>query len=462
MNLKFYKGASEPRNMATGSVWFDTSNNRIKVKSGYSSYKTFGSELESADFTDNVLTITKIDGSSVTVDLSSLASLTDIENTLASKLNKIKINGDVYDYDVNLVDGDGITIQAGRAWNNRFVEISTFPFTAGEISSGTISLDHLPKGALERLFIFTSEKDALNSTDVGEGDTVQIVNNDNQMYFCVSNDATTFDTKFHPYTAGTATSVPWSGVFGTPDVYPPDTHTHTVSDITDLPTIPTETSQLTNDSGFLTYNDLWDYAKKTDIPSKTSNLTNDSGFITSSVLDDYAKKTDIPTKLEITSNFGGDSAIYSVGDSPVGIFYEPYTKAANGALMGKFHVGTCSQLVYAPECITAIGDYTGGRVILGTGLSMNSSILNVDIPTVPSKTSDLTNDSGFITSSSLTNYVTSSDLTSYAKKTEIPTVPTKLSDLENDTGFITDPGLTAETWTFTTETGTVTKQVYIK
>lgn len=42
-----------------------------------------------------------------------------------------------------------------------------------------------------------------------------------------------------------------------------------------------------------------------------------------------------------------------------------------------------------------------------------------DIPDVPTKTSDLTNDSGFITSAA------------------IPTVPTKTSDLTNDSGFIT-------------------------
>ena len=46
--------------------------------------------------------------------------------------------------------------------------------------------------------------------------------------------------------------------------------------------IPTKTSQLTNDSGFLTeHQSLADYAKTADIPTKTSQLTNDSGFLTS-------------------------------------------------------------------------------------------------------------------------------------------------------------------------------------
>ena len=61
---------------------------------------------------------------------------------------------------------------------------------------------------------------------------------------------------------------------------------------------------------------------------------------------------------------------------------------------------------------------------------MNSNVtLNV---TVPTKTSDLTNDSGFITSSALTGY---------AKTTDIPTVPTNVSAFNNDAEYITSDDL---------------------
>ena len=59
-------------------------------------------------------------------------------------------------------------------------------------------------------------------------------------------------------------------------------------DLSNKPSIPTNTSDLNNDSGFVTLNDF-------DIPSKTSDLTNDSGFITSS---------DVPTS---TSDLINDS-----------------------------------------------------------------------------------------------------------------------------------------------------------
>lgn len=71
----------------------------------------------------------------------------------------------------------------------------------------------------------------------------------------------------------------------------------TASDVGALPnttTIPTKTSQLDNDSGFIDSSALDEYAKTADIPTKTSQLTNNSGFITSNDVPEYSviKATD--------------------------------------------------------------------------------------------------------------------------------------------------------------------------
>ena len=60
------------------------------------------------------------------------------------------------------------------------------------------------------------------------------------------------------------------------------------NDLSNKPTIPTKTSDLTNDSGFITISS---------VPTKTSDLTNDSGFITSSSL---------PTKTSDLTNDGAN------------------------------------------------------------------------------------------------------------------------------------------------------------
>ena len=90
------------------------------------------------------------------------------------------------------------------------------------------------------------------------------------------------------------------------------------------PMIPTKTSQLTNDSGFLISSDI-----KPMIPTKTSQLTNDSGFLISSDI-----KPMIPTK---TSQLTNDSGFLISSDIkpmlPMGhLFAWPYQTPPDGAI----------------------------------------------------------------------------------------------------------------------------------
>lgn len=107
---------------------------------------------------------------------------------------------------------------------------------ASKITSGTLNADRLPEipiskipaAAMERLYVVESQSAAV-ALKIQEGDVVQI-GSGGPMYFCVSESASTFATKFKVFTAGAATSVPWSGVTNA----------------------PTKLSQFTNDSGFTT------------------------------------------------------------------------------------------------------------------------------------------------------------------------------------------------------------------
>lgn len=78
-----------------------------------------------------------------------------------------------------------------------------------------IPIEKIPAAALERLFVVASEAAAM-SASVQEGDVVQVTGNNNKMYFCISETATTFANKFKEFTAGTAASVPWSGITSKP------------------------------------------------------------------------------------------------------------------------------------------------------------------------------------------------------------------------------------------------------
>lgn len=120
--------------------------------------------------------------------------------------------------------------------SNKSITTTLSGFDASKITSGTISIDRLPKGALERLVVVASdtERYKLTENDVQLGDTVK-VESTGLMYYVVDKDNLANGAGYSVYTAGSATSVPWSGVTDKPSTFTPSTHTHTKSQITDFP-----------------------------------------------------------------------------------------------------------------------------------------------------------------------------------------------------------------------------------
>lgn len=106
---------------------------------------------------------------------------------------------------------------------------------ASKITSGTISIDRLPAGALERLVTVKDQAAmyALTTDTVQLGDTVKRLDT-GTMYIVVDTANLSNSKGYMEYTAGSASSVPWSGVTGRPDTFTPSAHTHTIAEITDI------------------------------------------------------------------------------------------------------------------------------------------------------------------------------------------------------------------------------------
>lgn len=259
----------------------------------------------------------------------------------------------------------------------------------------------------------------------------------------------------------------------------------------DKSSIPTKISDLTNDSGYITksvdnldnyYTEteinslLGNKANTSDIPTKTSQLTNDSGYIDNTVndlenyykksetynqtqvnnlLNNKADKTEIPTKVSELENDKG-----YISEIPI----------ASATQLGGIKVGD-NLVITKDGVLSSIGGSTGtsdynalsNKPALNTD---NSAALEVNAqeeisgtvslhkvsktgnyndllnkPNIPSKTSDLTNDSGFITNEvdNLTNYYTETEVNNLlSSKADTSQIPTKVSELDNDTGFITN------------------------
>ena len=191
------------------------------------------------------------------------------------------------------------------------------------------------------------------------------------------------------------------------------------NDLTNKPSIPTKTSDLTNDSGYITSSDI------PSIPTKTSDLTNDSGFITSSALSGYATEQWVGNQGYLTSVSWNDvsnkptfSTVATSGDyddllNKPTLFDGDYDSLTNkpdlsvyaesSDLSSVAFSGDYEDLSNKPTIPTV--DYPVTDVQVDGVSVVSNKVASITMPTVPTKVSDLQNDSGYITG------ITSSDVT---------------------------------------------------
>ena len=202
--------------------------------------------------------------------------------------------------------------------------------------------------------------------------------------------------------------------------------------------------------------DLTGYAKEEDIPTKVSELTNDSSFAT---------ETFVTNKIAEAELSGGDVDLSGY--------------ATKDDLLNKVDKETGKSLVADTEILrlSTVDNYDDTEIkqdITDINQALSNKAEKTEIPTVPTKVSELTNDSGFITGYTETDptvpaWAKSTTKPSYTKSevglenvdnvkqysasnpppypvTSVNgnigavtvTVPTATSDLTNDSGYITN------------------------
>ncbi|MBP5371680.1 MAG: hypothetical protein J6Y55_07145 [Bacteroidales bacterium] len=258
-------------------------------------------------------------------------------------------------------------------------------------------------------------------------------------------------------------------------------------------TVPTKVSDLDNDANYITLDDvpaqdLTGYATKEElsalnipsveglasetyvnekvaaieipsVPTKVSDLDNDANYITLSDvpatdLTDYAKSADVSATYVTKDEF--ETYVLSGGQADA-VDLSVYAKssdvtAALAELEGKIPAAQDLSAYATKEELNALNIPSVEG--LASETYVNEQVAAIEIPTVPTKVSDLANDANYITLSDvpatdLTGYATKEELPSVeglASETyvnekvaaiEIPTVPTKVSDLANDANYIT-------------------------
>lgn len=182
-----------------------------------------------------------------------------------------------------------------------------------------------------------------------------------------------------------------------------------------------------------------DEALRTEIPTKTSELSNDSGFLTKAGTIDNA----------LSAEFASNVRWSGVADKPI----------ASATELGLVKVGS-NLTIDADGKLNAVGgtggvsqEYVDSKVQEeATAREAADDELRAEIPT---KTSQLTNDSGFLTEhQSLSDYYTKTEvdgkvqeeagIRQAADESLRADIPTKTSQLENDSGYFTETQLTTD------------------
>lgn len=113
--LKFYRKSEAPSSPVAGAIWFNTSDKTIQIYTG-SAWEKYAGNLNNATWANNILTITKHDGSSIALNFSDMASATVMGTMLAAVgLNTdgtFKNNTTNYGTDAKSIGGEITAIDA--------------------------------------------------------------------------------------------------------------------------------------------------------------------------------------------------------------------------------------------------------------------------------------------------------------------------------------------------------------
>jgi len=106
---------------------------------------------------------------------------------------------------------------ATTATANKLLKLDANAKLPASVITGVLSIENIPHGALERCVVVANDtaRFALTANEVQTGDTVKVTAT-SKMYFVVDDSKLSTEAGYEVYTAGSATSVAWSGVTGTP------------------------------------------------------------------------------------------------------------------------------------------------------------------------------------------------------------------------------------------------------
>ena len=210
--------------------------------------------------------------------------------------------------------------------------------------------------------------------------------------------------------------------------------------------VPTKVSELSNDAGYLTqHQDISNLATKSEVSAVENKIPAAYELPTASATTLGGVK--VGSGLSITNGVLSATGGGGVADSVEWDKVQNKPNFANVATSGDYN-----DLINQPTIPSVEG--------LASEAYVNEKVAAIVIPEVPTKVSELENDSGYLTEhQSLENYITKKDFATgldaqntstnalirqVNERIDGITVPTKVSELENDAGYLTEHQSLAE------------------
>ena len=134
---------------------------------------------------------------------------------------------------IQVLDVAGLNLLVSKLKDGTLVVGKAGSVDAADIN-GTIPLNKIPQGALERISIVEDDaaRLALTAEQVQNGDSVKVTST-GKMYAVVDETKLGSEAAFTEYVVGTAAkaaladAVPWSGITDKPKTFPAESHVHT-------------------------------------------------------------------------------------------------------------------------------------------------------------------------------------------------------------------------------------------
>ncbi len=230
----------------TNDAGFKTTDNNTTYDLGASASATNGNvkiNLTGSDSTTDAVSVKGSGSVTVTSDANGVITVTGTDTkythpssgVTAGTYKSVTVNAQGHvtaGTNPTTLAGYGITDAASKTHQHGNADITSLD--ASKLT-GTIDIERLPQGALERCVVVADDtaRFALTATSVQTGDTVKVTST-GKMYFVIDDTKLSTEAGYEVYTAGSATSVPWSGVTGKPSTFTPSAHTQAISTITGL------------------------------------------------------------------------------------------------------------------------------------------------------------------------------------------------------------------------------------